>query len=92
MKLVLHSGDIVNVYSVDGLPMVIETDKGLVPTVCALWKVPDLVPVLAIHTPVLPKVFILKTNFTVTDLLKTSQEYVSIQPEYLKCHKMYRKV
>ncbi|KAJ8720484.1 hypothetical protein PYW08_005949 [Mythimna loreyi] len=56
MKLVLHSGDMVNVYSVDGLPMVIETGEGLIPTVCALWKVPSLVPVLAIHSPVLPKV------------------------------------
>ncbi|CAH1634955.1 unnamed protein product, partial [Spodoptera littoralis] len=56
MKLVLHSGDLVNVYSVDGIPMVIETGEALIPTVCALWKVPNLVPVLAIHTPVLPKV------------------------------------
>ncbi|CAH0591494.1 unnamed protein product [Chrysodeixis includens] len=56
MKLVLHSGDLVNVYTVDGVPMVIETSERLVPTVCALWKVPDLVPVLVIHSPVLPKV------------------------------------
>lgn len=56
MKLVLHSGDLVNVYSVDGIPMVIETSEALIPTVCALWKVPNLVPVLVIHTPVLPKV------------------------------------
>lgn len=56
MKLVLHSGDLVNVYSVDGVPMVIETSERLVPTVCALWKVPDLVPILIIHSPVLPKV------------------------------------
>lgn len=60
MKLVLHSGDMVNVYSVDGIPMMIETGERLVPTVCALWKVPDLVPVLVIHTPVLPKVSIPK--------------------------------
>ncbi|CAH0664238.1 unnamed protein product [Spodoptera exigua] len=56
MRLVLHSGDLVNVYSVDGIPMVIETSEALIPTVCALWKVPNLVPVLAIHTPVLAKV------------------------------------
>ncbi|CAH0397234.1 unnamed protein product [Chilo suppressalis] len=56
MKVVLHSGAIVNVYVVDGMPMIIEDDKGLVPTVCALWKVPNLVPTLIIHTPVLPKV------------------------------------
>lgn len=56
MKLVLHSGDTVGVYVVDGVPMVIETEEGLVPTVCALWKVPELVPTLIIHSPVLPKV------------------------------------
>ncbi|KAJ8729082.1 hypothetical protein PYW07_006778 [Mythimna separata] len=56
MKLVLHSGEMVNVYSVDGLPVLIETSEGLIPTVCALWKVPDLLPVLAIHTPVLSRV------------------------------------
>lgn len=56
MKLVLHAGDMLNVYAVDGVPIVIETGERLIPTVCALWKVPDLVPVLVIHTPVLPKV------------------------------------
>lgn len=56
MKLVLHSGDVVNVYASDGIPMLIETPGGLVPTVCALWRAPDLVPVLTIHTLVLAKV------------------------------------
>lgn len=59
MKLVLHSGDLVNVYALDGIPMLMELPQGLVPTICALWKVPDLVPVLTIHTPVLAKVFML---------------------------------
>ncbi|CAG9782342.1 unnamed protein product [Diatraea saccharalis] len=56
MKVVLHSGVIVNVYVVDGAPMIIEDEKGMLPTVCALWKVPQLVPTLIIHTPVLSKV------------------------------------
>ncbi|XP_075981975.1 eukaryotic translation initiation factor 2D [Anticarsia gemmatalis] len=56
MKLVLHSEEVVSVYAVDGVPMIIETEGRLLPTVCALWKVPDLVPVLAIHSPVLPKI------------------------------------
>ncbi|CAB3242161.1 unnamed protein product [Arctia plantaginis] len=56
MKLVLHSGDTVNVFSVDNVPMLIETEERLLPTVCALWKVPDLVPVLVIHSPVLSKI------------------------------------
>ncbi|KOB70510.1 Ligatin [Operophtera brumata] len=56
MKLVLHSGDFVNVYASDGVPMLIETPERLVPTVCALWKVPDLVPMLTIHAPVLAKI------------------------------------
>lgn len=65
MKLVLHSGDYVNLYAVDGVPMIIETAEGLVPTVCALWKVPGLVPTLTIHSPVLAKV----SNVNYLDLL-----------------------
>lgn len=56
MKLVLHSGDFVNVYASDGIPMLIETRGRLVPTVCALWRIPDLVPVLTIHTLAFDKV------------------------------------
>ncbi|XP_059050220.1 eukaryotic translation initiation factor 2D [Achroia grisella] len=56
MKLVLHSGETVGVYVVDGLPIMIETEEQLVPTVCALWKIPDLIPTITIHTPVLAKV------------------------------------
>ncbi|KPJ14699.1 Eukaryotic translation initiation factor 2D [Papilio machaon] len=55
MKLMLHSGESVGVYVVDNVPMMIETGDLLVPTVCALWKVPDLLPTLIIHSPVLPK-------------------------------------
>ncbi|KAL4710156.1 hypothetical protein ACJJTC_006453 [Scirpophaga incertulas] len=55
MKIILHSGDTVGVYVVDGIPIVYEDDKGLVPTVCALWKVQDLVPTLIIYSQVLSK-------------------------------------
>ncbi|CAH2055994.1 unnamed protein product, partial [Iphiclides podalirius] len=55
MKLILHSGETVGVYVVDGVPVMIETGDILVPTTCALWKVPDLLPTLIIHSPVLPK-------------------------------------
>ncbi|CAF4909834.1 unnamed protein product [Pieris macdunnoughi] len=56
MKLVLHSGETAGVYAVDGVPMIIDTGETLVPTVCALWKVPDLIPTIVIHSPVLSKV------------------------------------
>ncbi|XP_060806299.1 eukaryotic translation initiation factor 2D [Amyelois transitella] len=56
MKLTLHSGDTVGVYAVDGIPVLIETAEQLVPTVCALWKVPDMVPMMTVHSPVVPKV------------------------------------
>ncbi|CAH4033678.1 unnamed protein product [Pieris brassicae] len=56
MKLVLHSGETTGVYAVDGVPMIIDTGETLVPTVCALWKVPDLIPTIVIHSPVLSKV------------------------------------
>ncbi|XP_028036940.1 eukaryotic translation initiation factor 2D isoform X1 [Bombyx mandarina] len=56
MKLVLSSGDIVNVYVMDGVPIIMEVAEGLVPTVCALWQAPEMVPHIIIHTPVFPKV------------------------------------
>ncbi|XP_072945272.1 eukaryotic translation initiation factor 2D [Epargyreus clarus] len=56
MKLVVHSGETVGVFVVDGVPVMLEVGEALVPTVCALWKVPDLVPTLIIHSLVLPKV------------------------------------
>ncbi|XP_053616639.1 eukaryotic translation initiation factor 2D isoform X2 [Plodia interpunctella] len=56
VKLALHSGDMVAVYTVDGVPVLIETAEQLVPTVCALWKVPDMVPTITVHSPVVPKV------------------------------------
>ncbi|XP_023939093.2 eukaryotic translation initiation factor 2D [Bicyclus anynana] len=56
MKVVLHSGDTVSVYVVDGVPMMVEVCDRLVPTVCALWRVPDLVPTIMIHTLVLSKI------------------------------------
>lgn len=56
MKLVIHSGETINVYAVDSVPVMIEINDKLVPTVCGLWKVPDLVPSIAIHPQVLSKV------------------------------------
>nr|XP_026498287.1 eukaryotic translation initiation factor 2D [Vanessa tameamea] len=56
MKLILYSGDTVGVYVVDGVPMMIDLGDKLVPTVCALWKVNDLIPIISIHSPVLSKV------------------------------------
>lgn len=56
MKLVLHSGDAVSVFVVESAPLLLDTAAGLVPTVCALWRAPDLLPTLTIHTPVLSKV------------------------------------
>ncbi|KAJ2945073.1 hypothetical protein O0L34_g9128 [Tuta absoluta] len=56
VKLTLHSGEIVDVFTVDSAPMLIDTEAGLLPTVAALWKVPELVPTIVIHTPVLAKI------------------------------------
>lgn len=56
MKLVLHSGEIINVYAVDSIPTIMEVNERLIPTVCAMWKVPDLVPSITIHSPVLNKI------------------------------------
>lgn len=56
MKLVLHSNETVSVYVVDNIPMMIETSESLYPTVCALWKIPELVPIITVHSPVLSKV------------------------------------
>ncbi|OWR52591.1 eukaryotic translation initiation factor 2D [Danaus plexippus plexippus] len=56
MEVVLHSGDIAGVYVVDGVPVMIDLGESLLPTVCALWKAPDLVPIICIHTPVLSKI------------------------------------
>ena len=90
MKLVLHSGDMVNVYSVDGMPMVIETGERLVPTVCALWKVPDLVPVLAVHTPVLSKVCVLKFCVTNSHFLRWSVFYTAKMTNYRIVHSVFK--
>ncbi|XP_050672901.1 eukaryotic translation initiation factor 2D isoform X1 [Leptidea sinapis] len=56
MKLIVHSGDTVGVYVVDSFPIMIEIEETLIPTVCALWKYPELIPNIVIHSPVLNKV------------------------------------
>ncbi|KAG6460942.1 eukaryotic translation initiation factor 2D [Manduca sexta] len=56
MKVTLNSGEAVNVYAVDGAPTMIEMADCMVPTVCALWKAPELAPAIVIHSPVLFKI------------------------------------
>lgn len=63
MKVVLYNTETVSVFAVNGVPIVVDTPAGLVPTVCALWKLPELLPVVTMHTAVLPKVI------TTTNLL-----------------------
>lgn len=55
MKVMLHSGELISVYVVDNVPIIIEARERVYPTVCALWKIPDLIPVITIHSPVLSK-------------------------------------
>ncbi|CAH2088188.1 unnamed protein product [Euphydryas editha] len=56
VKLILHSGDTVGVYVVDGIPLMIDLGEKLIPTVYALWKATDLIPTISIHSLVLSKV------------------------------------
>lgn len=59
MKVVLYNTETVSVFAVNNVPIIIDTAVGLVPTVCALWKLPDLLPVVTVHSPVLSKVRLL---------------------------------
>ncbi|XP_026328102.1 eukaryotic translation initiation factor 2D-like, partial [Hyposmocoma kahamanoa] len=56
MKLVLHNAETVSVFAVNSVPIIIDTPAGLIPTVCALWKLHDLLPVVTLYSPVLPKI------------------------------------
>ncbi|KAI8441202.1 hypothetical protein MSG28_009428 [Choristoneura fumiferana] len=56
MKLVVHSGEAVDVFVVDGVPLVLGARGRLLPTVCALWRLPALLPALTVQAPVLPKI------------------------------------
>lgn len=56
MKLVVHSGEAVDVFVVDGAPLLLGARERLLPTVAALWRQPALLPTLTIQAPVLPKV------------------------------------
>lgn len=63
LKLITHSGQTVSVYTCDKRPLFFEVpfdetqlDKTvLVPTVYALWILPELVPVFTTHAAVLPR-------------------------------------
>lgn len=55
LKIQTHSGEICTVYAVDRLPMFFETAAAvLLPTVYAMWQVPDLLPAFTTHPDVLP--------------------------------------
>ncbi|GBP91570.1 Eukaryotic translation initiation factor 2D [Eumeta japonica] len=56
MRLITHSGDTIAVYVVDGEPIILETADRLCPTLCGLWKLPDLLPTITIHSLVLGKI------------------------------------
>lgn len=56
LRLVLASGAAVSVLAVDGPPLLLEVDGRLVPTVVALWRLPALLPSIAVHEHLLPKV------------------------------------
>lgn len=59
LKIITHSEEICTVYAVDRLPMFFETNGPvpgvLLPTVYALWLVPELVPAFTTHAEVLPR-------------------------------------
>lgn len=55
IKVITHNEDIVNVYAVDRRSMFFETpDHVFLPTVYALWLVPNLIPAFTTHPPVSP--------------------------------------
>lgn len=62
LKIILHSGQMATVYTCDRRPMFFEfspsgdeTKSILLPTVYALWILPDIVPTFTTHPPVLPR-------------------------------------
>lgn len=56
LKIITHSEEIVTVYTVDKRPMFFETPENrLLPTVYAMWLVPELVPLFTTHPDVLPR-------------------------------------
>lgn len=62
LKLILHSGQTVNVYTCDRRPMFFEfspsgdeTKCVILPTVYSLWILPDIVPTFTTHPAVLPR-------------------------------------
>lgn len=56
VKIVTHTEQNVTVYTVDKKPMFFETAEGhILPTVYALWALPNMLPMFTTHADVLPK-------------------------------------
>lgn len=56
VKIVTNTEENITVYTVDKKPMFFETVEGhILPTVYALWELPNLVPMFTTHADVLPK-------------------------------------
>lgn len=56
LKINTHSDEIITVYAVDKRPLFFETAENiLLPTVYALWLIPNLIPLFTTHPDVLPR-------------------------------------
>lgn len=56
VKIITHCEQIVTVYAVDKLPLFFEISANvLLPTVYALWQVPNMLPCFTTHPDVLPR-------------------------------------
>lgn len=56
LKIITHSEEIITIYAVDKRPLFFETPTNqLLPTVYAMWLVPELVPLFTTHPDVLPR-------------------------------------
>lgn len=62
VKLIVHTGQLITVYTCDRRPMFFEFSSDgddaktvLLPTVYSVWILPELVPTYTTHPPVLPR-------------------------------------
>ncbi|XP_061716770.1 eukaryotic translation initiation factor 2D [Cydia pomonella] len=56
VKVTAHSGEVLDVYVVNGAALLLDVRGALLPTVAALWRAPGLLPTLTVHEPVLTKI------------------------------------
>ncbi|XP_063537647.1 eukaryotic translation initiation factor 2D [Cydia strobilella] len=56
VKVTAHSGEVLDVYVVNGVALLLDVRGALLPTVAALWRAPGLLPTLTVHEPVLAKI------------------------------------